>query len=88
MRLGGGRFGSAWRQREFGYEKVDGRWRPSGRLPSVLPEAWERRIAHVTRILRELDAILPSTLSREDQVNLAVFRATRAAELDNAVRRT
>ncbi len=79
---------AAWRQREFGYEQVDGRWRPSGRLPSVLPEAWERRIAHVTRILRELDAIQPSTLSREDQVNLAVFRATRAAELDNAVRRT
>ena len=79
---------SAWRQREYGYERVDGRWRPGSRLQSVTPEAWERRIAHWTLMLAALEAIDVAALSREDQVNLAIFRATREAELDDARRRT
>ncbi len=77
-----------WRQREYGYALVDGRWRQSGRLPSVTPEAWEGRIAYWSRTLAALDAIPVDALSREDRINLAVFRTTMDASLDNARRRT
>lgn len=77
-----------WREREYGYTRVDGRWRAGNRLPSHTPEAWERRIAHWTQTLARLDAIPADALAREDQVNLAVFRATMTADLANARRRT
>ena len=38
-----------WRQQEFAYEKVDGRWRAAARMPSVAPEDWERRAGVVIR---------------------------------------
>lgn len=79
---------AAWRQREYGYALVDGRWRQSDRLQSAAPEAWERRIAHWTRTLAALDAIPVDGLDREDRISLAVFRTTMAADLDNAERRT
>ncbi len=77
-----------WRQREYGYGLVDGRWRQSGRLPSVAPEAWDGRIAHWKHTLAELDAIPVESLSREDRISLDVFRATMEASLANAERRT
>lgn len=77
-----------WRQREFGREKVDGRWRQSSRLPSVTPEAWERRIAYWRQVLAELDTIPLQELSREERINAAVFRAMVEADLNNAQWRT
>ena len=79
---------AAWTQREYGYTRVDGRWRATDRLPSNTPETWERRAAHWAAMLARLDAIPADALSREDQVNLAVLRATLAADHGNAVRRT
>ena len=78
----------AWRQQEYGYTESNGRWRQSARLPSNTPEAWERRVAHWSDTLAALDAIPADALAREDQVNLAVFRATMQADVENAVRRT
>ncbi|MEN1939812.1 DUF885 domain-containing protein [Luteimonas sp. MJ174] len=77
-----------WNEREYGYAFVDGRWRAPGYLPSNTPETWARRTAYWADTLAELDAIPVDTLSREDQVNLAVFRATIEADHVNAVRRT
>ena len=79
---------AAWAQQEYGYTRVDGRWRAGDRLPSNTPATWERRIAYWAGLLAELDAIPSEALSREDQVNLAVFRTSLAAEHENAVRRT
>ncbi|GGK10696.1 DUF885 domain-containing protein [Luteimonas terricola] len=78
----------AWRRQEYGYTEVDGRWRQSARLPSNTPEAWERRAAHWSDTLAKLDAIPADALTREDQVNLAVFRTAMQADVENAVRRT
>ncbi|MEN1956296.1 DUF885 domain-containing protein [Luteimonas changyuni] len=77
-----------WSRREYGYTRVDGRWRASDRLPSNTPDTWARRAAYWADTLAKLDAIPADALSREDQVNLAVFRASMAAERENAVRRT
>ncbi|MGY1459588.1 DUF885 domain-containing protein [Luteimonas sp. A534] len=79
---------STWRQQEYGYTEVDGRWRQSARLPSNTPEAWERRAAHWSATLAKLDAIPVDALAREDQVNLAVFRTAMQADHENATRRT
>lgn len=77
-----------WRQQEFAREKVDGRWRQSSRLPSVTPEAWERRAAYWKQALATLDGIDVATLPREDQINAAVFRASVTAHYNNATWRT
>jgi uncharacterized protein (DUF885 family) len=78
----------AWRQQEFGYIEVDGRWRQSARLPSNTPDAWARRASYWADTLATLEAIPAGALAREDQVNLAVFRASMQAQHENAVRRT
>ena len=77
-----------WEEREYGYTRADGRWRASDHLPSNTPATWERRVAYWTDLLGRLDAVPVDALSREDQVNLAVFRASLAADRENAVRRT
>ncbi len=77
-----------WQRVEYGYEKIDGRWQSGARLPSVAPEAWQRRIAHWDATLAALDAIPDGGLSREDQVNAAVFRAAMQADRNNAAWRT
>ncbi|NLA69375.1 MAG: DUF885 domain-containing protein [Gammaproteobacteria bacterium] len=77
-----------WEEREYGFTRVDGRWRAGDRLPSNTPEAWERRVAWWAGVLERLDAIPADALAREDQVDMAVFRATIAASHSNAVRRT
>ena len=77
-----------WSEREYGYTRINGRWRASDRLPSNTPETWERRAAYWADMLAKLDRIPVDALSREDQVSLAVFRATMEADHSNAVRRT
>lgn len=79
---------SAWSEREYGYTRIDGRRRAGDRLPSNTPEAWSRRAAYWADTLAKLDAIPADGLSREDRINLEVFRATIAADHENAVRRT
>jgi len=79
---------AAWRQQEFGYALVDGEWREADRLPSVTPQAWERRIAHWEEMLAALDAIPAGQLTREDQVSMAVFRTMAEADRNNAKWRT
>lgn len=77
-----------WQQREYGLQKIDGRWQMGDRLPSVTPDTWAKRIAYWDATLAALDAIPSASLSREDQVNAAVFRATIEAERNNAQWRT
>jgi len=78
----------AWRQQEFAREKIDGRWQASARLPSVSPEAWERRAAYWKRTLAALDAIPLDALSPGERINAAVFRTTLEADYDGATWRT
>lgn len=77
-----------WQRREYGLEKIDGRWQRGGRLSSVTPEAWQRRIAYWDTALAALAAIPMGELSREDQINAAVFRTKVEAERNNAAWRT
>ncbi|WP_187775629.1 DUF885 domain-containing protein [Luteimonas suaedae] len=77
-----------WRQDEFAREKIDGRWQPAARLPSVTPESWQRRAAYWKQVLATLDAIPAKDFTREEQINAAVFRATVQAHHNNAVWRT
>ena len=77
-----------WRQNEFANEEIDGEWAEAGRLPSVTPDAWERRAAYWQQVLDALDAIPPGQLPHEEQVNAAVFRADIEAMHANAVWRT
>ncbi|WP_407352008.1 DUF885 domain-containing protein [Luteimonas sp. R10] len=77
-----------WRQDEFAREKIDGRWQPSARLPSVTPESWQRRAAYWKQVLATLDAIPAEDFTREEQINAAVFRAAVEAHHNNAVWRT
>ena len=79
---------STWRQGEFGYALVDGEWRQSDRLADATAQGWERRIAYWADVLAKLDAIDLDKLSREDQVNAAVFRAVVEADHNNATWRT
>jgi uncharacterized protein (DUF885 family) len=77
-----------WQRLEYGLEKIDGRWQRGGRLSSVTPEAWQRRIAYWDATLAALGAIRTDELSREDQINAAVFRAKIEADRNNAAWRT
>jgi len=77
-----------WRQQEFAREKIHGRWQSSGRLPSVTPEAWQRRAAYWQQTLIRLDAINVAHLGREEKINAAVFRASVEAHYNNAIWRT
>jgi len=77
-----------WRQQEFAREKVNGRWQSSRRLPSVTPEAWQRRAAYWRQTLARLDAINVAHLGHEEKINAAVFRASVEAHYNNAIWRT
>src|SRR5690606_38693826 len=77
-----------WRQREYGYEYVEGRWQPGSRLPAVAPRDWERRVAYWEQVLRRLDAIPAAALPPEERINAEVFRAMVEADLNNARSRT
>jgi len=74
-----------WRQQEFAREKIDGRWQQSGHLPSVTPEAWHRRAIYWKQTLQQLDVINVDSLSREEQINAAVFRTSVQAHYNNAI---
>jgi len=77
-----------WRQQEFAREKINGRWQQSGRFHSVTPDAWQRRADYWKNTLAQLDAIDLARLSREEQINAAVFRTAVSAHYNNAVWRT
>jgi len=76
-----------WRQQEFAREK-NGYWQPSDRFHSVTPEAWQRRAEYWKNTLEQLDAIDLDSLSREEQINAAVFRTAITAHYNNAIWRT
>ena len=65
-----------WRQKEFAREKIDGRWQAAARLPSVTAQTWQRRAEYWTQVLKQLDAVPATQLSREEKINEAVFRTT------------
>jgi len=77
-----------WRQQEFAREKINGRWQASDHLPTVTPEAWQRRAEYWQHTLAQLDGIDFNTLSREEQINAAVFRTAVEAHYNNATWRT
>jgi len=77
-----------WRQQEFAHEKVNGQWQPLGHFRSVTPEAWQRRAEYWKNALEQLDAIDQGQLSREEQINAAVFRTAISAHYNNAIWRT
>jgi len=79
----------AWRQAEYGYQRnADGSWEEAAHLPSVTPEAWQRRIDYWRRALASLDAIPLERLSPQERINAQVFRAATEASLNNAQWRT
>ena len=77
-----------WRQQEFARDRIDGRWQASDRLPSITPEAWQRRADYWKDVLEQVDAIPLAQLGREERINAAVFRAATAANHNNAAWRT
>jgi len=77
-----------WRQEEFAREKINGHWQAAGHLPSVTPAAWQRRAGYWQHMLAQLDDIDVNTLSREEQINAAVFRTAVQAHYNNAIWRT
>jgi len=77
-----------WRQQEFAREKINGRWQASDHLPTVTPEAWQRRAEYWQHTLAQLEGIDFNTLSREEQINAAVFRTAVEAHYNNATWRT
>ena len=60
-----------------------GRAEAADHLPSVTPEAQQRRYAYWTDILEQLDALDESQLSPEERINAAVFRQSIWAEAMN-----
>lgn len=77
-----------WRQQEFAYEKVDGQWRASSRMPSVAAEDWERRAGYWKQVLEALEAIAPEDLSPAERVNAEVFRSMIEADYNSTTWRT
>ncbi|MEH6789645.1 DUF885 domain-containing protein [Parasphingorhabdus sp.] len=63
-----------WRHQEFHLVRDDNRWVQGARFPSESAETQARRLAYWQDVLRQLDAIPLDQLSREEQVNAAVFR--------------
>lgn len=64
----------AWRRAEDGFVKDDeGEWARTDRWPSVTPEAQSARLEYWESALDELARIPRSRLSREGQINAAVF---------------
>ena len=77
-----------WRQQQYGYEHIDGRWQPGKRLPEIAPQDWERRAGYWRQVLAELDGIPTESLPQEERINLEVFRAMVEADHNNARWRT
>ncbi|WP_101925428.1 MULTISPECIES: DUF885 domain-containing protein [Luteimonas] len=77
-----------WRQAEFDRVKVDGRWQAGDSMPSVTPEAMDRRAAYARKTLEALDAIDTAQLGREERINAAVFRASLESRINDAQWRT
>ena len=75
----------AWRQAEFGRGagEDDDPNSSARRMPDVGPEAQARRLAMWEDVLAQLDAIDPSQLSEQNQVNLAVYRPQLEALASN-----
>ena len=73
---------SAWAAKEGGYfETEDGELKQASYLPHVDAATQEREAAHLQDLLNQLNAIPTAQLSRDEQVNAAVFRTV----LDNAL---
>ena len=73
---------SAWAAKEGGYfETEDGELKQANYLPHVDAATQEREAAHLQDLLNQLNAIPTAQLSRDEQVNAAVFRTV----LDNAL---
>ncbi|KQZ59360.1 hypothetical protein ASD53_07305 [Lysobacter sp. Root559] len=78
-----------WRQQEFvQVREPDGRWVDGDRMPSVTPQAWQRRVTYWEKALAQLDTVPEAQLSDEERINAAVFRTSVAALLNNARYRT
>src|SRR5690606_15222245 len=77
-----------WRQQQYGYEYIDGRWQPGNCLPAIAPQDWERRAGYWQQVLTELDAIPTESLPQEERINFEVFRAMVEADHNNARWRT
>lgn len=71
-----------WDAEEQGYGRdADGELKPLDYLPDVTVPAQQRRIAHLERLLAQLNAVPVARLSPGEQVNAAVFRTV----LENAL---
>ncbi len=77
-----------WRQKEFAREKIDGRWQSAAHLPSVTAQTWQRRADYWAKVIKELDAIPATQLSREEKINEAVFRTTVEGLYNGAIWKT
>jgi uncharacterized protein (DUF885 family) len=64
-----------WQMEEFGELPGHGPGAFAGRMPRVDPASWQRRLAYWDNVLSELDRIPVDSLSPEERVNAAVFRA-------------
>ncbi len=63
-----------WRQQQFADDENSDD-HISAHLPDVSATAQAERLLYWEKVLRELDAIAPARLSREDQINYEVYRA-------------
>lgn len=73
-----------WRQAQFaGGDDEDVQGQPASRLPKVDLATQAMRERYWAQVMSELDAIDPSTLGEEDQVNYEVFRQQISSLLAN-----
>ncbi len=75
-----------WRQKEFA--RLPGKdarspTEAADHLPSVTPEAQQRRHAYWTNVLKQLDQIDDAQLSHEEKINKAVFQTSLWQMADN-----
>src|SRR5271166_3279001 len=65
----------AWREQQFTGEDADDDQKPlADHLPKVDATTQTVRLRHWQDVMHELDAISPSSLSRDEQINYAVYR--------------
>ncbi|WP_129794562.1 DUF885 family protein [Sphingosinicella sp. CPCC 101087] len=69
-----------WRSEEFGFGE-DGYSFGGASLPSVAPEAQERRLRYWSQTLAQLERIPVDQLSPEEKINAAVFRTVLEAKV-------
>ena len=69
----------AWRGKEFGTDEDGAAF--SATLPSVAPQAQQRRLDYWQRALAQLDQIPVEELSAEEKINASVFRTVLEARI-------